>query len=98
MKNTDETRRYRLKPNDVKAIEWTGENLSEVIEFLGDAYICASGDLVVFHHNAKFHSMSGMSLFATVGTYIFTSDGVRFDRMRKNEFEEKYELCEGENE
>ena len=98
MKNTDETRHYRLKPNDVKAIEWTGENLSEVIEFLGDAYICASGDLVVFHHNSKFHSMSDMSLFANVGTYIFTSDGVRFDRMRKNEFEEKYELCEGENE
>lgn len=90
-------KRYRLKPNDVRAIEWTGENLDEVIEFLGDAYICNSGDLVVFHYNAKFHSRSGMSLFASNGMYIFTSDGDHFDRMRKNDFEEKYESCEGEN-
>lgn len=98
MKNTDETRRYRLKPNDVRAIEWTGENLSEVEEFLGDAYICASGDLVVFHLSANFHRINGMSLFASVGSYIFTSDGVSFDRMRKNDFEEKYEPYEGDTE
>lgn len=31
--------RYRKKPVEVDAIQWTGDNVQEVLEFLGDDYI-----------------------------------------------------------
>ena len=32
--------KYRRKPIEVKAIQWTGLNLSEIKEFVGDRLIC----------------------------------------------------------
>jgi len=31
-------KRYRKKPVEIEALQWTGDNLQECIDFLGDSY------------------------------------------------------------
>lgn len=34
-------KKYRKKPVVVEAIQWTGENTGEIMDFLGESYICS---------------------------------------------------------
>ena len=82
---------YHIKPQHIKALKWTGDNIEVAKEFLGEAFLSNTEDQIIFHHNADFHSLTGLAMFATKGDYICTEDGVHFKRMKTKEFEEMYE-------
>lgn len=84
------SKNYRTKPQNIKAVKWTGENVEEVKEFLKERYIANTEDHVFFHQYDHVSSI-GLARFATKGDYIFTKDGNLFERKKDKDFEEVYE-------
>lgn len=83
---------YRAKPKKIRAVRWTGDNLNEIKDFLGEAYLTATPDQVFFHHNSQFESPTGLNLFATRGDYIINEIGTtRYERKKKAAFDDMFE-------
>ena len=68
---------------ECEAIQWTGENLSEIIPFLGDELIAKYGAII---------EIGSYLNEATVNTgdWIFTFDGKSFETLSNNVFKERF--------
>lgn len=81
--------KYRKKPVEIEAVQWTGDNLKEVVDFMGDASckyslsFMASPVLVI-------HTLEGDHQ-ARVGDYIIKGVHGEFYPCKPDIFEETYE-------
>ncbi len=81
-------KKYRKKPIDVDAIQWTGENIDEICLFLG------SNNLTIERSPTKNHlyfwTSQGMAL-AKKGDYIIKEIDGEFYPCKKDIFAKTYE-------
>lgn len=85
------SKNYRMKPQNIIAVKWTGDNVEEVKEFLGKAFLSATKEFICFRSRADYYSQTGLAFFAMKGDYIYTEDGARFSKKTALEFEDVYE-------
>ena len=85
------SKNYRTKPQNIKAVKWTGDNVEEVKEFLGEAFLSATNEFICFRSRADYYSSTGLAFFVMNGDYIYTEDGVKFWKKTAREFEDVYE-------
>lgn len=84
-------RNYCPVNTQIRAIQWTGDNLEEVKEFLGDAYIDFNGNTIRFGHDPT-HELDNLATVASCGYYIYSiKHGKFFRRMDPDRFEKLYE-------
>ena len=85
--------RYRARPNEVEAIEWTGENLREVQDFMAPAspltHLKDSLGINVYDSSAKYAPLTKLA-FITPDTLII-KDHRGLTTYQKDEFEKLYE-------
>ena len=84
--------RYKTKPCEIEAIQWTGLNLEEIKAFVGEALICK----VVKgrpHVSMKIKTLEG-DMQASEGDYIIKGLRGEFHPCKPAVFEKKYELVE----
>jgi hypothetical protein len=77
---------YRKKPVVIQAVQWTGENNTEILHFCSTCYITSSGkakDLVV-------STLEG-DMSASVGDYIIKGVKGEFYPCREDIFDMTYE-------
>lgn len=79
--------KYRRKPMTVEVIKWTGENLSEVKNFVGDS-------LLIYEDNIYIKSFTLSFFIVFIGQYIIKHTDGSFDSTNQDIFEQCYELCE----
>lgn len=85
---------YISVANPIRAIKWTGDNIDDVMDFLGNCYI-ASNKTYVFFKRGKVSAFEkvGTCGICEVGNYII--DDVIFTSKLASDFEENYmELVE----
>lgn len=89
-------RRYRKKPVVIEAIQWTGDNLKEVIEFTGwhesarKKWTWEEYEQIVARDGLKIFTLEG-TLTARPGDYIIRGIRGEFYPCRSDIFEEIYE-------
>lgn len=80
---------YRKKPVEVEAVEWTGSNLDEILEWAGNAVSVHPGNdtelSVVTNHG---------STTASAGDYIIKSPADEFYPCTKEVFVATYDVVE----
>lgn len=85
------SKNYRTKPQNIKAVKWTGDNTEEIKEFLGEAFLSTSYEFICFRNRANFISSTGLAFFAMIGDYIYMEDDGKFWKKTAREFEDVYE-------
>lgn len=88
--------RYRKKPIAIEAVQWTGQNLKEIMNFVGSSLECNINDAVWRKSAEKPHMpMSIMTLEGpvnvTVGDYIIKGFKGEFYPCKKDVFNATYE-------
>ena len=78
--------KYRKKPVVIEAIQWTGSNLKDVIEFLGGESWMNGRDLII-------KTLEG-DLHASVGDFIIRGVAGEFYPCKPDIFEKTYEKVE----
>lgn len=81
--------RYRTKPCEIEAIQWTGLNLEEIIDFVGrpfDSTIHSNGTAYII-----ITTLEG-DMRASVGDYIIKGLRGEFYPCKPDVFVKKYEL------
>ncbi|MGG7215341.1 hypothetical protein ACQPUY_17315 [Clostridium nigeriense] len=81
--------KYRKKPVVIEAIQWTGNNLKQVLEFSNDLYI--SDD----NFTLKVETLEGV-MTANKGDYIIKGVTGEFYPCKPDIFEQTYELADKE--
>lgn len=92
--------KVRKKPIVVETIQWTGDNLSEVQEFVGDSLLLHEYD---YHTSNSIRTVvTGISIhtlegdhYASVGDYIIKGVQGEFYPCKPDIFEETYEVIDG---
>ncbi len=79
--------RYRAKPVEVEAVQWTGNNYAEVKGFAGED-VDWSGDPE--HTDLVVHTMNGVTR-APINFYVVKDDAGTFYPCDPGVFERKYE-------
>lgn len=77
--------RYRKKPVEVEAIQWTGNNLKEVLEFSDKSYIDKD------NYTLKIDTLEGTHI-ASRGDYIIKGIKGEFYPCKPDIFEATYEM------
>ena len=77
--------KYRKKPVVIEAIQWTGTNIVEIFDFVGDACYFTEGLFI--------RTLEG-DMFAHVGDYIIKGVQGEFYPCKPDIFEETYEIVE----
>lgn len=77
--------KYRKKPVEIEAIQWTGDNLDEIKKFMG-YYEYAKGNLII-------KTLEG-NMLASPGDYIIKGVKSEFYPCKPNIFKETYEPVE----
>ena len=91
--------RYKTKPCEIEAVQWTGLNLQEIKEFVGESliyYICDSAWEVGKgrpHVIIEIKTLEGV-MTASVGDYIIKGLRGEFYPCKPDIFEETYEPAE----
>lgn len=83
-------KRYRTKPCEIEAIQWNGDNLKEVGEFIGIALVSwelKMGD----YFNLTIRTLEG-DMKASLYDYIIKGLRGEFYPCKPDVFEKKYEL------
>jgi hypothetical protein len=75
--------RYKKKPVVISAAQWTGQNVAEVRDFVGDDAIFRQGVLHV-------HTLEG-DMYASIGDYIIRGVQGEFYPCKPEIFEASYE-------
>lgn len=80
--------KYRKKPVIIEAIQWTGNNLSELRKMRGfnDVHTCFSGALIIKTLEGLHH--------ASIGDYIIRGVHGEFYPCKPDIFQKTYELAE----
>jgi len=91
-------RRYRKKPVEITAIQWTGNNLQECIYFLGDSYGGHSADRALngMRSEIKVLTLEGNHV-ASKGDYIVRGVQGEYYPVKPDIFERTYDLVEESN-
>lgn len=78
---------YVKKPIPIKAVQYTGDNFEELVEFAGnDVYKNETGIFI--------HTLEGdMKMVNSVGDYLIQGIRGEFYFCEKEIFEESYEVC-----
>lgn len=84
--------RYKTKPCEIEAIQWTGLNLEEIKAFVGEALICKVVEGRP-HVSMKIKTLEG-DMQASEGDYIIKGLRGDFHPCKPDVFEKKYELVE----
>lgn len=89
-------KRYKTKPCEIEAIQWTGSNLKEVLEFankkiLYDKVIAYNDELLGYEISIE--TLEGIML-ASKGDYIIKGLRGEFYPCKPDVFEKKYEVIE----
>lgn len=80
-------RRYKTKPCEIEAIQWTGYNEHQVCNFIKDKhYVSWDGDLMIV-------TLEG-EMKASIGDYIIKGLRGEFYPCKPDVFVKKYELVE----
>ena len=87
--------KYRKKPVVIEAVEWTGENLKEIITFMGlhetaRNFVWDKYEAFVRVHGLKIVTLEG-SHFATIGDFIIKGVQGEFYPCKPDIFEQTYE-------
>lgn len=93
--------KYKTKPCEIEAIEWTGNNHREMYNFLTndvDGYIQSSGENFYIDHNKVgggliIKTLEG-DMIASIGDYIIKGLRGEFYPCKTDVFEKKYEIIE----
>ena len=80
-------KKYKTKPCEIEAIQWTGENLDSVMSYVGDNLIIEMYDKYI---NLYIHTLEGI-MKADVGDYIIKGLRGEFYPCKPDVFEKKYE-------
>lgn len=84
-------KRYRKKPVTIEAVQWTGNNISEICKFIGRdvAHLLVNGQLYI-------QTLEGVHK-ATIGGYIIKGVHGEFYPCKPDIFHETYEEVEEVN-
>lgn len=77
-------RRYRKKPVVISAIQWKGNNRSEVMDFAGNSAVFDRTGLYIY-------TLEG-EMFASIGDYIIKGVDNEFYPCKADIFRQTYEL------
>ena len=84
---------YQRKPELIEALQWTGENVEEMIEFLGGNAAAegfsAGNDNFQMYNNKLFLIIEGYTDPVSIGNYVKKDEGYR--QLTKIFFEDKYQ-------
>lgn len=89
--------RYKTKPVEIEAIRWTGQNLEEIKQFVGDSLEYDIWDAIWEtgmgrpHIYMKIRTLEGV-MNASVGDYIIKGLRGEFYPCKPDVFEKKYEV------
>jgi hypothetical protein len=79
--------RYKTKPCEIEAVQWTGENLTEILRFANTQNIdITSGVLII-------KTLEG-DMVASTGDYIIRGLRGEYYPCKPDVFRAKYEPCE----
>lgn len=92
--------KFRKKPVVIEAVQWTGDNLEEVIAFSGlhpSAYKWTWEEYVQYvkQHGLKIFTLEGR-MDASIGDWIIKGVNGEFYPCKPDIFEATYELVEGQ--
>lgn len=77
-------RKYRKKPIVISAIQWKGNNRSEIIDFVGNS--------AVFDRTGLYIITLAGEMFASIGDYIIRGVDGEFYPCKSDIFRKTYEL------
>ena len=80
-------KKYRTKPCEIEAIQWTGENLDNVMSYVGDNLII---EMYGKYINLYIHTLEGI-MKADINDYIIKGLRGEFYPCKPDVFEKKYE-------
>lgn len=91
-------KKYRKKPVEIEAVQWTGKNDTEVEDFIGD-YLAGYGDNLVCYKPKLNQYLSKLmyirtlegAMIASVGDYIIKGVQGEFYPCKPDIFEQTYE-------
>jgi len=91
-------KQYRKRPVVIQAVEWTGSNLREVIDFIGlhpsaEKWTWEEYEHVVKTDGLKIFTLEGTHM-ATVGDFIIKGIQVEAYPCKPDIFEKTYEMVE----
>lgn len=81
--------KYRKKPAVIDAIEWTGSNADEVVEFMKSSYSSIFDD----NQNLTIHTLEG-DMKANVGDFIIRGVDGEYYPCKPEIFNKTYERCD----
>lgn len=95
--------KYRKKPVVVDAIQWNGENIEEVKNFVGDTliYVIYQSDYITRYYITKYKLMIRTlegDMYVHEGDYIIKGVEGEFYPCRPDIFEKTYEMVGGNDE
>lgn len=79
--------KFRTKPCEIEAVQWTGENLTEILRFTNTQNIDITSGVPVIK------TLEG-DMKANVGDYIIRGLRGEYYPCKPDVFQKKYELCE----
>lgn len=79
-------RKYRKKPVIISAMQWKGNNRSEIIDFVGNSAVFDRTSLYII-------TLEG-EMFASIGDYIIRGVDGEFYPCKSDIFRKTYELVE----
>lgn len=92
--------KVRKKPVVVEAIQWTGDNLSDIQEFVGDSLLLhehdyrTSNSIRTVVTGISIHTLEGEH-YASIGDYIIKGVQGEFYPCKSDIFEQTYEVIDG---
>jgi len=93
-------KKYRKKPVEIEAVQWTGKNGAEVEDFIGD-YLAGYGNDLVYYPKTEQHKNNLMyirtlegAMIASVGDYIIKGVQGEFYPCKPDIFEQTYDEVE----
>jgi hypothetical protein len=79
--------RYKTKPCEIEAVQWTGENLTEILRFTNTQNIDITSGVPVIK------TLEG-DMVASTGDYIIRGLRGEYYPCKPDVFQKKYEPCE----
>lgn len=88
-----EPKKYRKKPVEIEAMQYTGPNINDVAEFVGDEWVQSGGK---WSENSDFYEIETLegAMRADVGDWIIKGVNGEFYPCKPDIFIETYEAVE----
>lgn len=86
--------RYRTKPKTIEAIQWNGNNLDEITEFVGHPAGHTARSISGLHSGQIFFDTDMGTMMAVTGCYIIKHENDKISVLTNSEFLAEYEPIE----